>query len=451
MTLKNAVRSILPPTERYYTARTNSIDVDISSLKSSFQESHSIQQEANSMMMRNVAGLQYGRLEYLGAMLKAGPRILVAGWYGAENLGDEYMLRTILDYLPEEALSRTSVLLWDNLLYPRDTIDLRVSILHYPQTTWELEQLIDTFDVLVWGGGAIIDETQYDSNPYNCNTGNLFIRLSMMAIARNKPVYCLGLSTNASLNNPVFLDKLQTIINLSSYFELRDPHSKEALRSANIDCSKIELNEDLVFANKELARSLEKNLNQHEKRKCSVGVAALCIAELENHYAKLLDALSSILEERYESYDIKLIPFLNDHQNDVQFYSRLLESLPDKQNISISPYSSFINNSEMLGCSFCICYKYHAALFSYYYGIPGLTICADMHPHYRNKMIHLTELFSCEDDLLYASQFEKDNFAILVEKLDKCKTPTISPTVLSNRKKTLDCLCNMIASDRGNI
>lgn len=66
-------------------------------------------------------------------------RILVAGWYGAGNLGDELILRALLSHLPEKAPGRTTVLLWDNPTYERLSLDLRVNTIHYPTTTWQLK------------------------------------------------------------------------------------------------------------------------------------------------------------------------------------------------------------------------------------------------------------------------------------------------------------------------
>ena len=149
--------------------------------------------------MEAIAGtLRYVNMEYFAKLAQSSADILVAGWYGAENFGDELMLRTLLDYFPQDSLNRVAVLLWDNFYYPADLLDSRVTILHYPRSTWELQQLADHFSVLVWGGGAIIDDKQFDDDPNNTKTGNLFIRLSKLMLARGKSVYSLALSTNDS-------------------------------------------------------------------------------------------------------------------------------------------------------------------------------------------------------------------------------------------------------------
>lgn len=113
-------------------------------------------------------------------------RILVAGWYGAENLGDELMMRTVIEHIPAHRLSDTWVLLWDNFEYPRMSLDPRVHVIHCPRSLWELQWYADAFDVLVWGGGAIIDDEQFSNDSFNINTGNLFIHLSSLMLARKK-------------------------------------------------------------------------------------------------------------------------------------------------------------------------------------------------------------------------------------------------------------------------
>lgn len=179
-------------------------------------------------------------------------RILVAGWYGAENLGDELMMRTVIEHIPAHRLSDTWVLLWDNFEYPRMSLDPRVHVIHYPRSLWELQWYADAFDVLVWGGGAIIDDEQFSNDPFNINTGNLFIHLSSMMLAREKRVLCLGLSTSERLADPQFTRKLEAVIAGCDAFTLRDPLSVETLERCGIGVERVESCQDLVYANRGL-------------------------------------------------------------------------------------------------------------------------------------------------------------------------------------------------------
>ncbi len=177
-----------------------------------------------------------------------GKRILVAGWYGADNLGDELMLRAVLEYLSNDALQRTSVLLWDNSTYDRLDLSHAVHTLHYPATTRELDFLVDSFDIVIWGGGAILDETQFNDDANNVNTGNLFIRTNELMLSRGKHVFCLGLSATPKLENPEYISRLARIVEKADHFSLRDKHSLDALRESGINPLKLSLCEDLAFS-----------------------------------------------------------------------------------------------------------------------------------------------------------------------------------------------------------
>lgn len=292
MNLKDNLRPILPPTSRAFEAQSDILAKRLDSLSSQIatiprqiedisdrlnqlesEQYPKILEELSNRLTKleseNVAlreqvtrlshHAKYYNYEYVSKLIpQESVKVLLAGWYGAENFGDELMLRTILDFLPKDILPQTAVLLWDNYSYPRDAIDPCVTLIHYPQSTWQLDQLARQFDVLVWGGGAIIDDSQYNDDPNNTSTGNLFIRLSKSMIAMKKTVYCLGLSSNESISNKAYARELDFIVNNSTLFSLRDPYSLQSLHSSGINTEKIVLCEDLVFANDAL-RQLPKN------------------------------------------------------------------------------------------------------------------------------------------------------------------------------------------------
>lgn len=441
MSIRDRVSQLLPPTNRFFSATIRSLHDHIENevIESSRAASDAIATVADDIAksLHDINSsyeplfnhyCNYGNVEYLQASLlnNSAKNILLVGWYGAQNLGDELMMKTILSYMPDAIARRTTVLLWDNPNYPRYELDTRVSVLHYPTTTWQIEALANIFDVVIWGGGANIDDKQHDSDYKNCNTGNLLILLSQMMLARGKAVYAVGLSTNSDIKSDSYVKKLANIISSSDYFSIRDPYSIKTLNNAGISQG-ISQTEDIVFANKDLNKS--KPESHVAAKRNSIGVVAICDEKYEVHYHNLLVFLQSYVKSSSIFDSITLIPFYNEGDHDVNFYHRLLQGIESDDLINISSYSE---SEPLKDCSFCICYKYHAAVIASMLSIPYIVVCADEHPHYPNKMKHIADISNNKEHMFTISDLDKNDMTILSEAIDNNHsiTPGINSDVI---------------------
>lgn len=447
MGLKDEIRPLLPPTSRAFLNRTDSLSeaLERQSIKAEQIESEVRRIRQNqSDLLSDLGDLRYVNLEYFIKLSKSSSDILIAGWYGAENFGDELMLQTLLQCFPEDSLDRISVLLWDNFYYPTDPIDSRITILHYPRSTWDLDQLADHFSTLVWGGGAIIDSNQYDDNPNNTNTGNLFIRLSKKMIARDKRVYCLGLSTNDSISDHVYLRELDSIVRNSITFSLRDPYSKNVLVSSGIDADAIQICEDLAFANAQLAKLPLRTIRRNDAP-LRIALVPLSLPNLFDHYRKVIELLLDALSEINDNYELHLVPFLNDCDgHDARYCTELVDGIPD-EHLVIEPYQGSLGALHFENYDFIISYKYHSALISLIQGVNTLCVCAEKHPHYLNKMTHLIQLLSDAHHLASLSEFEQNVRSTALALASEQSHPKSHAQFLENQQLLLKSLCADIA------
>lgn len=380
-------------------------------------------------------------------------QILVVGWYGAQNLGDELMLKTLLAHFSDDMLQRTTVLLWDDERYPREEQDLRVRMLHYPRSTWNLELLADSFDVIVWGGGAILDDRQFTDDPANVNTGNLFIRLNELALARHKRVVCLGLSSNSAIEDARYVERLSRIAEAAQIFSIRDPHSLDALRRAGVRTEAMSLCQDIVFANAEAAALHRRARTQVEEGRFKLGVVPLFVGERTAPLAVALDEACDALGWRAPELEVVLIPFLNEGGVDALRCSEVRKRMKNRDRVRVAAYSEQGVLEELASCDACVCYKYHAALLANLAGVPCLSVYSDEHPHYYNKMSYLAELFGCESRLLSSSEFEKDPGGSLVDMLEDAEVPALPEGFLAECEAWLVEACAQIAelaSDGGS-
>lgn len=448
MSIKSRIRPLLPPTERAFSARANSLEQQIGALQGQVDELRRIcdQQAKTIDTYSQLFSKQFQLSLYSNAEYSNPSRfrnILVAGWYGANNYGDELMMRTVLEHFSKEALTNVNVLLWDNDTYSRLDLPPQIGIIHYPNSTWQLEELTEMFDTIVWGGGSILDDQQFDNNPNNFNTGNIFIRLNLLAMSRGKEIWCLGLGANSSFSNQEYLNYLQQIVYNSTYFSIRDPYSLNVLSASGIDCSHIDLCNDLAFASNELF-----SLVKHRKanRRYDIGIVLLCVEELFDHYVVVL---KSLLNSSFATAEdsIVLIPFLNEYNLDINYYKRLIACLGNDSRITIARYSSSLTQCALLESKFCICYKYHASLIANSLGIPGLHVVHSKHPHYSNKMNYVSNMFNYRDHLVDAQSFEQNPSALVLKLINSNRAPLLeNHEIYTETSEWLQEVCARIES-----
>ena len=465
MAMKDTVRGVLPPTARSFDARYGKMENQLTQVVSATDDItrrlQALEQRLayfENLSYETTRAQRYANAEYLrlshGSHAPGEKRILVAGWYGADNLGDELMLRAVLSHLPERALSRTTVLLWDNPTYERLSLDLRVSTIHYPTTTWQLEALADAFDIVVWGGGAILDDRQFDGNPENFNTGNLFIRLNEMMIARGKSVWCLGLSSNATLEDEKYLSHLAHIVAEARDFSIRDPYSLATLTDNGISSEQIWRCHDLALADKslpDLQREIRLDGPNEAEGTFTLGFALFNDESLAGDNARVVDAALDFFEKAMPNASIKarLIPSLNENGFD-EHLDELVQELceHDREQIELAPYIIDLRHSPLPSCDACVCYKYHAALIAGTLGIPFLAVSKGDHPHYKNKMRFLAELMGTPESFVESHDFAVHPEKALCVLAELAQAPRqLDPQVLEDAQSYLGDTCGRIANE----
>ena len=322
-------------------------------------------------------------------------KILIAGFYGADNLGDELMLQTLLDYFPKDKLSSVSVMLCDNAAY--DYYHLPgVNFIHQPKNVFDCNLLAQSFDVLIWGGGALIDDCNYNVKSVDLN--NILVDLSKRFMEFGKKVIALGLSTNQQLTNSEYIENLNYVCKHSEHFYLRDIYSEKLLKDNGI--TNVDLMDDLVFYNKlwKAPPSLKTSSDT-----INVGIIWICTPDTEQQF---LHMISLIMEKFNNVCNIKLIPFYNHLQADIEFYTRMVDRLPNNKNITVLPYTNNIEKlaQEIADTDFMVNMRYHGMLISNVLNKCSVNICYDIHRHYPNKISYLSERFGMQKDLVMFSE-----------------------------------------------
>ena len=330
--------------------------------------------------------------------------ILIIGFFGAPNLGDEMMLETLLEYLDKVPNKKITVLLADNPEYSIDKYK-EIKFIHYPKSLNDFNIIAEKFDYIIFGGGAIIDDKNYNKEKsYQYDLGTMLIKLSIRAIAFNKKVICIALSATENITNPEYIEKLKYIIKNTSYFSVRDEFTKKYLTEKLGEQYGEKINQiyDIVFSNKDISS----NLIEIRNKKDTFNIGIIAISNDENY--KKIQIIIEAIKKLNKNAQINLIPFYDYKHMDINFYNKIInnnmdlsinvEKYPENMNQTIDLYKK---NDIIIGM------RYHSILIAYALNIPCISICYDIHAHYPYKIKYLNQLFDKKEALSYIN-FDED-------------------------------------------
>lgn len=308
-------------------------------------------------------------------------RILLVGWYGAQNFGDELMLYCLLKRYQRltkvKQIFEISVLIEKNKDYRFLNIPEDVKCFYPPETEDDLVNACAAFDEIVLGGGAHIDDTpikRLDFIPY------LILKLSLEAIRQKKSVKWIAASTNKTLSDPDYLESIRKIASYASEFSVRDDFSLRVLQQASI--TNVSLVRDIAF-------DIQNSFPTNEKIVLVTLVDFVSITSLEFLVNDIFSFFANRMETTSERWRICFLPFYLESGHDRQLFKNILT----RTNSKTVPHfiAEEIENSETMlllfrNSALSIAMRYHAALISNAFNIPTLILCPDSHRHYFNKM-----------------------------------------------------------------
>lgn len=182
-------------------------------------------------------------------------QVTIIGYHGANNFGDDMMLKSIIAIL-EEANVRINIVGFGEISW----IDpgIKVGKLLGRKFKKENRALFHEFsrdsDLVIWGGGTCFTDEEGDG----------FFDFMIRAKLRGKKIgyYSVGIGALNRLSRRL---KTRALINLSSYVGLRDDTSfKQASRYALFNKKKVERMEDA--ANESIASLIADNEGHHLKQ-----------------------------------------------------------------------------------------------------------------------------------------------------------------------------------------
>ena len=396
------LKNIMANTEKIQEEAQEKIQQSLDSIIQENWRIQDIQQNTKQLSATNVELLPLA----ISNWLKKDPlkiKVLIIGFYGAPNIGDELMLHVLISKLLKNKRMDITIMLCDNPQYNCEKWD-NVSILHLPKTRSDFTVLVSSFDYVIWGGGAMLDDSlNRDKAAYKSHIPVILKELSKVLIRNNNKVVMIGVSSNTKIEDTEYISSLAYIIEGAYYCSVRDKFSKEVLVQLGIESNKVDVIHDIVFA-------LEyKPSIQIEDSKNILGLVLIGDENRQRIKDIIDEAIHFIEEQDQTTWEMQFIPFYTYVNCDINYLNSLVEEI-DFKGIKYTIIDEIIDMSTLvelfMKCTIMICMRYHASLLCLKYGIPAVHLIYDVHRHYHNKLKYLASLYKQYDYFIPYSQIE---------------------------------------------
>jgi len=295
-------------------------------------------------------------------------KILISGYYGFANAGDEAMLTSIVDSLRQEDPTLNITVISGN---PKMTAQLH-QVKAVPRfDVLQVMQAMAKADLLLSGGGSLLQDVT--------STKSLFYYLSILGLAKlmGKKVVLFAQGIGP-INAPLARKLTGYICRKADLITVRDDGSSEELKNMGLHHEKIIITADAVFAlptgKKDLGRTILQKYNLGQKP--LIGFA-LRHWPGEERFAGEFAQAAALLAKKYDAQIVFLpLQFPADEEISNKVKALMGDSeaaafvLP--QSFSAEEYLAIISNFQLL-----IGMRLHALVFAALNTVPFLGVSYD--------------------------------------------------------------------------
>lgn len=294
-------------------------------------------------------------------------RIMLLGYYGHQNLGDDLMLEGLLDELcAEPSLERITVVVKDNYFAPRPQ---NVTFIRAEGPAAKLRVLAQTARsrYIVLGGGTCLYEM-----PSGDNAGLYGMRriVRTSAFLRTRTAFCcIGIG---DIHTEDGRGMIRSIIDSSSHLSFRDEESCRTAGTLVQDVEKLSLGGDLVFLNPLLATA-------PPRRRAYEGIRTIGFSGVHSFKdepgaadaaARNLQALSAAFGAR-----IVFIPMHRGTLHDHAYHQEVARRLPGGVTVEFAEYSSPAEALDVIrSIDFLVGMRLHSIVLADLLSVPNLAV-----------------------------------------------------------------------------
>lgn len=316
-------------------------------------------------------------------------RVLISGYFGFNNLGDEAILNSMIEMI-EELNPEAEIIVLSNS--PESTKVKYNTEAIYRYDIFKIMSEMKRSDIFISGGGSLLqDVTSLRSVPY-------YLGLIFIAFIFNMKTIFFAQGVGP-VRNKFFRFLIEKVLNRVDFLSVRDKNSKTFLENIGIKKNKINIIDDPVFGLNTFNSDLKKNKEKNDELQ-NIGVS------VRNwHNNGYLDPLADFLNKIGEKNEISItiIPF---HQGkDIETSKKLQDMLEVDSEVrkytgDLDEVNEFYRNLDLF-----IGVRLHSLIFSAVNGIPFIGISYD------------PKTDSLIEEMGYQAEISTDN--ITVDKLER--------------------------------
>lgn len=312
-------------------------------------------------------------------------RIVMSGYYGFSNAGDEAILNAIhRNLLKLDGNLQVKVLISNpeaaKEIYDFDMVD-RFHIFRLLRAIWKC-------DLLISGGGSLLqDRTSTKSIMYYLTIMNLakFMRKKVM-------LYANGIGP---VIKPANRRRVRAAVSRADLITLRDENSVEELRSMGVERDDMYVTADPVFTfdclSKDSAAELLRSEGVPDDRPF-VGVSLRSWYDLPGFAEKI----AVICDEIYRRYDRNIVFLVMQTPNDIEISRQVQELMESPSYILPNRYTTD-EIMGMVGCAdFVICMRLHTLIFAAHMQVPTLGLVYDPKVKHHLKSLEMPSMGDVE-------------------------------------------------------
>lgn len=328
-------------------------------------------------------------------------RILLSGYFGFNNLGDEAILASMVKMINNEKKELTITVLTDKVEQTKYKYKVETV---YRYNIFEIAAEMKKGDIFISGGGSLLqDTTGIKSIPYYLGLIFLAQLFGMKTI-----FFAQGVGP---VNSGFYRFLIKKVLNNVDYLSVRDLDSKLLLEEIGIDKNRIQIIDDPVYG-------LNNSKTDKEGEKKKVGVAVR--SWKDNQYLEILaDFLNYLIKK--EEVIITIIPFHKDE--DIKIGYKLKKML--YTNPEIKEYTDNLEDINRLFSSFDIFVgvRLHSLIFAAINCVPFIAISYDPKVESLIKEMNYQPKITTEnitkDKLIKSYKIIKENKIEIKKRIDR--------------------------------
>ena len=299
-------------------------------------------------------------------------KIVISGFYGLGNTGDEAILESIIGNLRTSLDEQLDITVFS--LSPQATAEThKVKSIYraWRHSNKEKIQALREADLLISGGGGLLQDTY----PTKFLFGPLPYYLLIVLLAKMCGTKVMFFSQGIGPVTSRWGKILMKLANLADFITVRDQYSKDYLEKLNVTKPETVVTSDIVFAfKKKHDTSCIDSLNLRGDEKL-VAVSVRPWFEYTEHFKQTADILDQLIEQK--GVTPVFVPMEGHHDTNAseQVLHYMKHSSKCKilgENFTPNQYMNFIGD-----CELAIGMRLHALIFATLTGVPHVGLSYD--------------------------------------------------------------------------